>query len=135
VDALAFAYIASVDAEGMALNAGEDPSNLAIRMDRTAEGIWDYWVVSFAGDPYDAFDTRFRRNVQDICHSRVKDALRELSLLPPVGRRKKLVATAGTYGSAGLLLRVTQSNNLSDEAFARSWRWAANMWPYEAHAE
>ncbi len=135
VDALAFAYVAAIDAEGAHINAGGDPMDLAVRMDRTPEQIWNYWVVSFAGDPGQAFDTRFRRNIQDICLQRVTSRLRELDLLPPIGRRTKLAATAGTYATAGLLLRMSQSNNLTDDAFAGSWRWASTMWPYEDYSE
>jgi hypothetical protein len=135
VEAIAVAYVAAVDAEGAHINAGGNPTDLAVRMDRTAEQIWNYWVVNFAGDPGQAFDTRFRRSVQHICLERVTGRLRELGLLPPIGRRTKLTATAGTYASAGLLLRMSQSNNLTDDAFAGSWRWASNIWPYEDYHE
>lgn len=109
VEAVAFAYIAAVDAEGAHITAGGDPTELAVRLDRTAEQVWNYWVVSFAGDAGQAFDTRFRRTIQDLCsQQRVVDGLRQRALLPPVGRRTKLKATAGTYASAGLLLRMTE---------------------------
>jgi hypothetical protein len=106
VEAVSFGYIAAVDAKGAHITAGGDPTELAVRLDRTAEQIWSYWVVSFAGDAGQAFDTRFRRTVQDLCSQRIIDGLRQLALLPPIGRRTKLKATAGTYASAGLLLRM-----------------------------
>jgi hypothetical protein len=60
LDALAFGYLAAVDAEGAHISAGGDPSDLVVRTDRTPEQIWNYWVVSFAGDAAEAFDTKFR---------------------------------------------------------------------------
>jgi hypothetical protein len=135
MDAVAFAYVAAVDAEAAHIKAGGDPAAVAVRMDRSTEQIWNYWVVSFAGDPEAAFDVRFRRNIQDACFQRVTSGLRQLDLLPPIGRRTKLRGTAGTYASAGLVLRLSQSNNVTDESFAGTWRLATNMWPYEEYVE
>jgi hypothetical protein len=135
LDAVAVGYTASIDAEGAAISAGGDPTHFEIRMDRTPEDIWNWWVVSFSGDGAGAIDTRFRRNVQDISVKRVTDGLRELGFLPPMGRRTKLVATAGTYANAGLLLRVGQSNNLTDEGFFGTWRHVTSRWPYDDYSE
>jgi hypothetical protein len=135
LDAVAVGYMASINAEGAAISAGGDPTHFAIRMDRTPEDIWNWWVVSFSGDGAGAIDTRFRRNVEDIGVKRLTGGLRELDLLPPIGRRTKLVATAGTYATAGLLLRVGQSNNLPDEDFSGTWRHATNQWPYDDYSE
>lgn len=134
LDAVAIGYTAAIDAEGAAVNAGAEPRHYEIRVNRKPEDIWNWWVASFPGDGAEAIDRRFRRNIQDICLKRVTGGLRELDLLPPIGRRTKLVATAGTYATAGLLLRVGQSNNLTDDGFVGTWRHAANKWPYEDYS-
>jgi hypothetical protein len=134
LDALATGYVAAVDMAAAHLKKGGSRDEILIRRDRTPEELWNWWVVSFTGGPLDAMDPKYRREIDMIVRDRVTAALNRLGLLPSFRGRTKLIATTGVYATAGLSLRISQSNNLTDEDSYGTWRQATNMWPYAAYS-
>jgi hypothetical protein len=131
IDALAFGYVATIDAEATHIETTGD-NLFTVRLDRTAEDVWNYWVVSFVAGMKDALGRSYRRAVQGNVETRLENELRRLRLWPSPGKRTRLRATACTYADAGMLLRMAQTDNLTDEAFLSTWRHVTtNHWPYD----
>lgn len=132
-EVVAYGYMAMIDSEGSHASSTGDTTPFTVRADRTANDIWDYWVVSFQANQ-DGTAAGFWRQIGYAGGDRLEAVLGEIGVLPVLGKRARLRSTGDTYATAGMVLREAQTANLLDREFTGTLRHATNRWPYEEYA-